>query len=32
MIIPDSKCWEEEETQILAECIHCSDYEKVIRS
>lgn len=28
VIIPDSKCWEEEETQILAECIHCSDYEK----
>ena len=25
----NSKCWKEEETQILGECIHCSDYEQV---
>ena len=28
-MIPNSDCGKTEETQRLAECVHCSDYEKV---
>ena len=28
-MVPNSKCWKEEETKNIGECIHCSDYEKV---
>lgn len=26
---PNSNCWKKEETQSLADCVQCSDYEKV---
>ena len=28
-MIPNSDCWKTEETHSLAECVQCSDYEKV---
>ncbi|CAH3029073.1 unnamed protein product [Porites evermanni] len=26
--VPNSKCWKKENTRLIGDCIHCSDYEK----